>query len=73
MSNIKKLEDLGFRISDCSIKEIEGKGWSRRIEHTIILEEQHSPAVTQLRETALTEKTLGRIGNNILNALKVMF
>lgn len=72
MSNIKKIEDLGFRISECSIKEIDGKGWSRRIEHTIILEEQHSPAVTQSREAAIAEKTLVRIGDNILNALKAM-
>jgi hypothetical protein len=68
MNNIKKLEDLGFRISECSIEKIKVAGFKKRLKFTMILEQDSNNS-----QGNIPEKTLERVGNNILKALRILY
>lgn len=64
MNNIKKLHDLGFSMSQSSIEQIKASGFNKRLKFTMILEQDSINS-----QLNITEKTLERVGNNILKAL----
>ena len=66
--DIKKLQDLGFRISECSIEEIKVAGFKKTLKFTILLEQESKQS-----EDKIPEKTIERVGNNILEALRILY